>query len=300
MKKSFSLILCGLTCAFVNVNALAQEPYIPPPMFGSEPSVTSSTTSNTSPASQKPRKHVIILEKQGSDITIKPPPRKPAPPQIPLKTATPSDYNALMPSAESAPAPTSGVVRGPKTMPALPAAKVTQEILYDGDSASQETIFERHQKTLKARSDTTTQNGIKSSSKILKPVPKPIKSNIKKAGFVPEPRPGVLKRTLPFTQGDILLPPASLAPLVQDVQSELSGKDAWRIMIRSFASPVGEGLSSDKRIALSRAVSVRKALLDSGIDPGRIDIRAEGAYQNPKDQPADRIDLYLFDPQSGP
>lgn len=183
--------------------------------------------------------------------------------------------------------PKESAIQGPKTMPALPTEQVhTQETFLpeEQESAAEQTILERSQKA-------ATQEVKKQA-----PVPPVPKKNVAPASF-DESTQGVLKRTIPFAQGQIGLSSAEIDPVAVAVSQELdaSGKEAWRVQIKAYASAYGTGVSSDKRISLSRALSLRTALIAQGIPAARIDVLAEGA-QSAEGGAADRIDLYLYGP----
>ncbi len=73
-----------------------------------------------------------------------------------------------------------------------------------------------------------------------------------------------------------------------EIVSFLNKKPDARLQIMSFAD--GNGNDSDARqLSLSRALEVRAYLLENGIDPSRIDVRALGSNTNEK--PLDRVDL---------
>ncbi len=72
----------------------------------------------------------------------------------------------------------------------------------------------------------------------------------------------------------------------------LKEDDSRRLQILSFASPAKEGQSSARRISLSRGLAIRSYLLEKGVQPSRIDIRALG--DNTKEKPMDRVDLALI------
>ena len=59
----------------------------------------------------------------------------------------------------------------------------------------------------------------------------------------------------------------------------------------AYASSMGEQASTSRRVSLSRALSVRAALIDQGVSPLRINVLAEGD-KNPGGDP-DRVDLFL-------
>lgn len=61
-----------------------------------------------------------------------------------------------------------------------------------------------------------------------------------------------------------------------------------RIQLLGYAAPEMQGLSSAKRLALRRAVAVRKYLVGQGIAQTRIDVRAIGAAKSGE---PDRVDI---------
>lgn len=120
--------------------------------------------------------------------------------------------------------------------------------------------------------------------------------NVTPASFEPAAQ-GILKKSIAFTAGQIGLLPADLDPISAGVAKELSAdtKEDWRVQIRAYATPYGTGLSSDRRIALNRALSLRTALITRGVLASRIDVLAEG-LQSDNSKPGDRIDIYLYGP----
>jgi outer membrane protein OmpA-like peptidoglycan-associated protein len=72
----------------------------------------------------------------------------------------------------------------------------------------------------------------------------------------------------------------------------LSGDDHRRIQVRAYASGEKGSKSSARRISLSRALSVRSFLMDNGVKPARVDVRAMGTETDRA--PLDRVDI-LFE-----
>ncbi|MDI1226964.1 MAG: OmpA family protein [bacterium] len=62
-----------------------------------------------------------------------------------------------------------------------------------------------------------------------------------------------------------------------------------RLQVRGYASGEDGSQSSARRIALSRALAVRSYLMDKGIKPNRVDVKAAGSETDR--QPLDRVDL---------
>lgn len=78
------------------------------------------------------------------------------------------------------------------------------------------------------------------------------------------------------------------AQIKADVLDVLKKNSEQRIQIQAF-SDKQSAESDERRISLSRALSVRSWLLDHGIEPHRIDVRAMG--NNTKESPEDRVDI---------
>lgn len=69
---------------------------------------------------------------------------------------------------------------------------------------------------------------------------------------------------------------------------QLSEVEGRRLQVRAYATG-GDGKSDARRISLSRALTVRTFLMDHGIKPTRIDVRAMGSETDRA--PLDRVDL---------
>lgn len=65
--------------------------------------------------------------------------------------------------------------------------------------------------------------------------------------------------------------------------------DGGRLQVRGYATGEDGSKSSARRIALSRALSVRSYLMDKGVKAKRVDVRALGAETDRN--PLDRVDL---------
>ncbi len=184
-------------------------------------------------------------------------------------------------------------IQGPKTMPALPTANVDKQVLFNGDEEKNApTIFERNQKKIELpKLDSKKSN-------TLTPVIAVPKNTSNPATFETG-ESNALKRTIQYDVGQIALSDDITNSLAAGVVSELDkeGKKNWRVQIKSFATPNGSGISSDKRTALSRALSLRSSLISQGVPPNKIDVLAEG-IQTDTTKSGDRIDLYLYKPSS--
>jgi hypothetical protein len=215
----------------------------------------------------------------------------PAKPAAPVKPQ--SDDKAPPPSSAEAPViepvkrnPSQSAIQGPKTMPALPAGNVDQQVIFDDAPETPETIMERHSREVQDKK-------VETLTPIV-PAPNP---NVTPATFESSEQ-GVLKKIIPYQPGQISLPEADADPIVAGIVKQLDGdeKENWRIQIRAFATPHGTGLSSDRRIALSRALSLRSTMITQGVPASSIDVTAEG-LQTTAGGPPDRVDVYLYGPK---
>ncbi len=184
--------------------------------------------------------------------------------------------------------PSVSAIQGPKTMPALPAQGVDKQALPDAAAQNAdggETILERHQKEAKA------------SREEIKPIVPAPKAGVAPASF-DRGENDALKKSIPFEPGQIGLKPDVADPVAAGVSKELDdeSRKEWRVQIKAYATPHGTGLSSDRRIALSRALSLRSTLITQGIPASKIDVMAEG-LEAENGKPGDRIDLYLYGPK---
>jgi outer membrane protein OmpA-like peptidoglycan-associated protein len=122
---------------------------------------------------------------------------------------------------------------------------------------------------------------------------------------VPEPEATVeeaIVATVPQTPdaapGLQIVFPAGAESLTDRDKSELDilagdlvADESQRIQLQAYASSQDGTASMARRLALSRALEVRKYLIDSGVRSTRIDVRALGNVA--ESGPADRIDIVL-------
>ena len=73
------------------------------------------------------------------------------------------------------------------------------------------------------------------------------------------------------------------------VIAQMKGMIEGRLQVRGYAAGEDGSQSSARRIALSRALAVRSYLMDKGIKPTRVDVKAAGSETDR--QPLDRVDL---------
>lgn len=205
----------------------------------------------------------------------------PPTPPVPVKNAEPPRTAGPVPRD-----PDVSAIKGPKTMPSMPASNVDQQVMFDTAKApEEETLLQRQQKEPKEEATLTP-----------KPfVPAP-KAGVAPATFEPGEQ-GALKKTIVYKPGQIGLSDAEVDPVAAGVVNELDKdeKKEWRVQIKSFATATGTGLSSDRRTSLSRALSLRSTLIAQGVSASRIDVLSQGMDTDGKG-PEDRIDLYLYGP----
>lgn len=70
---------------------------------------------------------------------------------------------------------------------------------------------------------------------------------------------------------------------------QMNGMIDGRLQVRGYATGEDGSQSSARRIALSRALAVRSYMMDKGIKPTRVDVKASGSETDR--QPLDRVDL---------
>ncbi len=268
--------------------------YIVKPKVSQTPNVPNDKALGFKPPVVKPRVSVDPDNAQirPASAPIPVPPVKPVVPSTPSPKpmAKPAPPAAYVPSVTPPRDPAVSAITGPKTMPALPAQKVDEQVLFEpaqGDQNSNEpTLFDRQQERAQ-----------KEPEKDFQPiVPRP-KDNVTPIDFEKGAQ-GALKKIYTFEPGQISMDHVETDELAAGVVKQLDNPEHkdWRVQIKSFATPYGEGLSSDRRIALSRALSLRSSLIAQGVPALRIDVLAQG-LEAQSDKPGDRIDLYLYGPQ---
>lgn len=243
-------------------------------------------------ASPVPPKKPEAPVKSGDDDRTVTPSNKPAATPAPSAAVEESKTPAPVPAEDSRTAPIRdphvSAIKGPKTMPALPTGEVAAEPLFKAEeNPAEPTMFERQQ--IKAQEEVK-----KDTAEITPVVPRP-KEGVEPLSFDPGEQ-GALKKSFPFQPGQIRLEEAQTDEIAAGVVKELDGddKEDWRVQIRSYATPSGTGLASDRRIALNRALSLRTSLIAQGVPAGKIDVMAEGQVPAQGGSATDRIDLYLY------
>ena len=177
-----------------------------------------------------------------------------------------------------------GIVKGPKTMPAVPAQEFDGETLFNTPDTEQSTIMDRHLKD------------------VTKVQPAAVSPKEDETPYVLElyelEAENAKKLVIPFdgNESDISIPvQRALQQKIKDVMNE---NPSYRIQIQAFAAPFGTGQSSDRRLALTRALALRDLVMTADIAASHIDVRALG--QQTDVRPLDRADIYFYAPGSAP
>ncbi len=259
-----------------------------------KPPVAPAPSPAAKPEMMKPIVEEVYIKRGKPEETVKPKAAaKPTPPKKPDAPVKEQDDRTVMPAAAK-PAnkvnrdPKESAIKGPKTMPALPTSEVEAKPTFTPEENSDEpTMLERQQQQAQDKKD--------KDEPLQAIVPRP-KEGVTPASF-DRGEQGAMKKQLVFQPGDISLLEQETDQIAAGVVKELEAEDkeGWRVQIRAYASQYGNGLASDRRIALSRALSLRSSLISQGVAASRIDVMAEGAPTDAKG-PVDRIDLYLYGP----
>ncbi len=286
----------------------AQDNYVPPPMFGAPSPVAKTPKPEPAP----PKKAVKIEQRkvQPAPKIVEPAPIKKAPPAVKPKpaekkmvvvppapkpipqkevvkkaeptikpvTVTNIEAPKPTPTPKAMPAKTSsaGVVKGPKVMPAVKKQGVDAEVLYAPSNNKQVGLIDRAQP--KAEENKVENEQIASIDFDNLPKFTPTQDGEQVISLMFEPASTTLDNKLK----------ASLKQVVD----QFIKNDGQKIQLVSYASAVSGELSSDRRIALSRALAIRGYLTERGIESRYIEVRALGLVES--DQPKDRAELTII------
>ncbi|MDD3021385.1 MAG: OmpA family protein [Alphaproteobacteria bacterium] len=171
-----------------------------------------------------------------------------------------------------------------KTMPAVPSVKVDAKPLPDmvnlppiqPDNVEKPSIGER------LMDDALTRHMVKDKDEVRQAMGIDIPDN-------PLPVEDMNQFSLAFGLGTAVLGQDQKDLLKDQVVARLLKDQSLRLEILAYASRTDGSESSSRRISLSRALSARSYLLENGIKPTRIDVRA--LSDKTTEEPKDRIDL---------
>lgn len=125
-----------------------------------------------------------------------------------------------------------------------------------------------------------------------KPEPKPMK---KEQAALPPPeeavKPGRALRVMFGPTASKL--PADAKDGLKALAKKIKGKDKLRLQLMAFAGGKSLSASKARRMSLSRALSVRSFLIESGVRSTRIDVRALGSKTT--EEPVNRVDVNIVE-----
>jgi outer membrane protein OmpA-like peptidoglycan-associated protein len=126
------------------------------------------------------------------------------------------------------------------------------------------------------------------------PPPKPQQQAAKPA---PAPSSGggnLTKRSVILFAKDASDPAEAALGAIKFLAGDLNGAmttPSARIELQAFGGAKGDKGSDARRLSLKRALAIRQVLIDDGVSPDRIDVRAMGGADD--SGPTDRVDVYV-------
>lgn len=295
------LVLVSLTSyictSWAQDQAVEQPAYVPPPLFGAprEPPPRSKIKTDKMPAISKK------VEDVGNDVSdgelliaprfIKQVPEGEKKPNTPKKIE-PKPKKIVTPPKAPTPTPipsskeqSNGIVKGPKTMPAVKKQGVDAESTFVGEGKNEPlmpfvkpapvlnktkelknvpSIPPHPKETLEPKSEAETEKQVQSRKEI-------------RLGFAAE------QSTINREHKDS----------VQQIVAYMNKHNKTLVTIEAYASPQPKTMNGDRRLALSRAMSVREFIVANDIDPSRISVRSLGSKSNIN--PLDRVEIKITD-----
>ncbi len=247
--------------------ATLSTPAAPPAPIATQPSPAGSAAAPALPDRIPPPPPPVAGVMPPASLDAPPPPPKlvPAPSPVPVETAESSGPSRLEPSMDAASKPQKLVPAPP--VPMAPPPPVTADVARDF-----------------------------SADKIVAPAPPPAPA----ATATVDPAPQRVANeaaqqiaALPPSRGSVMFEENSalLSQGAQDTLTQLalslSGGET-RLQLRAYAMREEEGAAA-RRLSLKRALAVRAYLIEQGIAPTRIDVRALGPVKD--GGPTERVDF---------
>lgn len=273
------ILVCFLTMIVFSYPAHAQESgYAPPPMFGGAPTPTPVTPKEPvkkqqpKPAVERPKPVAPVASTKKLPIPKPKPEVKQQRPVLaqPVKKATPEPVEIPVPKEEKVVAAPvqpkaielKGVVRGPKTMPAVQKESVQAIVTFEEDPTKPVDLIDRAQNTPQP----------------VQKQPKPIAPRQEK-----EIKPLTEDRqiTLLFIKKQRAVTPLHKKLLRPAL---LKPENLERIYIEAYAR-------DGNAASLQRAFHIREYLIENGIQPQVINLRAYG--NRTQTIPLDRVDIAI-------
>jgi len=110
----------------------------------------------------------------------------------------------------------------------------------------------------------------------------------------PAAEAGLTKRSVILFAKDAADPASGALGSIKFLAGDLNAamtRSASRIELQAFGGNKGDKGSDARRLSLKRALAIRQVLIDDGVSPDRIDVRAMGGSDD--SGPADRVDVYV-------
>lgn len=136
-----------------------------------------------------------------------------------------------------------------------------------------------------------------------KPAPAPQKPPAQVASAPAKPAPakpapssdaGLVKRSVILFAKDAPDPAEGALGAIKFLATDLNAamtRPASRIELQAYGGPKGDKGSDARRLSLKRALAIRQVLIDDGVSPDRIDVRAMGGADDTG--PLDRVDVFV-------
>jgi outer membrane protein OmpA-like peptidoglycan-associated protein len=234
------------------------------------------------PGSRAPTSALHIPTVSGKPLIM---PKKQKPVQTAAKAATPVVKQATVPKAatpvvKQAAAPKAAkITAAPKKVEA-PAEPAAPSVITASTAPPPVPVIEPAPKVVKTKAP---------EAPAPPPTPTVQKAPVQQAALPPSMEPGQAMRVV-FGPKQAKLPESAKNGLLA-LANEMKGQKNIRLQLMAYAG--GPKLSSSlaRRLSLSRALSIRSFLIESGVRSTRIDVRALG--NKTKEEPVNRVDLNI-------
>lgn len=287
----FSGVLLPSNSALSQNNSISD--YVPPPLFGAPPKASPSSREIDSPKKRSDDAKIIELRKNDNQAPSKNEATNlkklkelralkektsafktvPLPKKKPIMRDKVNNTEPPKTEEQKIIRNTEGVVKGPKTMPAVKKRSVEAEVLEGPSSA-----------TIKTDMLARVQSKENSSEER---VPITQKSKPKQAATLLKDR-----LVLVFQPSEAILSDSKRVMLLEQVVPVLANNANKRLNITAYASPDADNMNADKRLALSRGLAVRSYLLRHNVSPSQLNVRSLGS--DTQQQPYDRVEIELI------
>lgn len=117
---------------------------------------------------------------------------------------------------------------------------------------------------------------------------------VKPAPSAPSSDTGLTKRSVILFAKDASDPAEGALGAIKFLAADLNAamtRPSSRVELQAFGGGKGDKGSDARRLSLRRALAIRQVLINDGVSPDRIDVRAMGGAED--SGPADRVDVYV-------